>query len=132
VVDDQPQNVRLLADLLGAKGYTVLTASSGAEALEQVNKGRPDLVLMDVVMPGMTGYEACRRIRASPDTALLPVVMVTSLDPGEERIKGLEAGADDFLTKPVNQAELLARVRSLLRIQALHAQLEEANRSSRS
>ncbi|HXX11715.1 MAG TPA: response regulator, partial [Burkholderiales bacterium] len=63
VVDDQPQNVRLLADLLGAKGYAVLTASSGAEALEQVSKGRPDLVLMDVVMPGMTGYEACRRIR---------------------------------------------------------------------
>ena len=129
VVDDQPQNVRLLADLLGAKGYAVLTASSGAEALEQVSKGRPDLVLMDVVMPGMTGYEACRRIRQSPDTALLPVVMVTSLDPGEERVKGLDAGADDFLTKPVNQPELLARVRSLLRIQALHAQLEEANRT---
>ena len=76
VVDDTPQNVRLLADLLGAKGYTVLTAASGAEALEQVRKGQPDLVLMDVVMPGMTGYEACRRIRESPETALLPVVMV--------------------------------------------------------
>ena len=129
VVDDQPQQVRLLADLLGAKGYAVVTASSGADALEQVRKAQPDLVLLDVVMPGMTGYEACRRIRESPDTALLPVVLVTSLDPSEERIKGLDAGADDFLTKPVNQAELLARVRSLLRIKALHAQLEEANRT---
>ncbi len=129
VVDDQPQNVKLLADLLGAKGYTVLTAASGADGLDQVSKGHPDLVLLDVVMPGMTGYEVCRRIRASPDTAMLPVVMVTSLDPGEERIKGLDAGADDFLTKPVNHAELLARVRSLLRIKALHVQLEEANRT---
>jgi len=129
VVDDQPQNVRLLADLLGAKGYTVSTAASGADALEQVRKVQPDLVLLDVVMPGMTGYEVCRRIRESPDTAVLPVVLVTSLDPGEERIKGLDAGADDFLTKPVNQAELLARVRSLLRIKALHTQLEEANRT---
>jgi adenylate cyclase len=129
VVDDQPQNVRLLADLLGAKGYTVSTAASGADALDQVRKAQPDLVLLDVVMPGMTGYEVCRRIRESPDTAMLPVVMVTSLDPGEERVKGLDAGADDFLTKPVNQAELLARVRSLLRIKELHAQLEEANRT---
>jgi len=129
VVDDQPQNVKLLADLLGAKGYTVLTAASGAEGLEQVRKTHPDLVLLDVVMPGMTGYEVCRRIRESPDTAMLPVVMVTSLDPGEERVKGLDAGADDFLTKPVNHAELLARVRSLLRIKVLYAQLEESNRT---
>ena len=129
VVDDQPQNVKLLADLLGAKGYTVVTAGSGTDGLEQVRKTHPDLVLLDVVMPGMTGYEVCRRIRESPDTAMLPVVMVTSLDPGEERVKGLDAGADDFLTKPVNHAELLARVRSLLRIKLLYAQLEEANRT---
>jgi len=129
VVDDQPQNVKLLADLLGAKGYSVVTAGSGADGLEQVRKTHPDLVLLDVVMPGMTGYEVCRRIRENPDTAMLPVVMVTSLDPGEERVRGLDAGADDFLTKPVNHAELLARVRSLLRIKLLYAQLEEANRT---
>jgi CheY-like chemotaxis protein len=129
VVDDTPQNVKLLADVLTAKGYDVATAASGAQALEQVERAEPDLVLLDVVMPAMTGYEVCRRIRANPATELLPVVMVTALDPGEERVKGLEAGADDFLTKPINQPELLARVRSLLRIKILHKQLAEANRT---
>ena len=129
VVDDTPHNVKLLADLLAVKGYEVITAASGAEALEQVTSAHPDLVLLDVVMPGMSGYEVCRRIRENPATAVLPVVMVTALDPAEERIKGIEAGADDFLTKPINQPELLARVRSLLRIKSLHDQLEESNRT---
>jgi adenylate cyclase len=129
VVDDTPRNVKLLADLLAVKGYEVLTAASGAEALEQVTRARPDLVLLDVVMPGMTGYEVCRRIRADPAGRILPVVMVTALDPAEERIKGIEAGADDFLTKPINQPELLARVRSLLRIKSLYVELEESNRT---
>jgi len=129
VVDDTPNNVKLLADLLGAKGYDVVTAASGAQALELVKSAQPDLVLCDVVMPAMSGYEVCRRIRADAATELLPVVMVTALDPAEERIKGLEAGADDFLTKPINQPELLARVRSLLRIKLLHRQLAEANRT---
>ena len=129
VVDDTPRNVKLLADLLGVKGYDVITAASGAEALEQVRNTQPDLVLLDVVMPGMTGYEVCRRIRDDPATKRLPVVMVTALDPAEERIKGIEAGADDFLTKPINQPELLARVRSLLRIKSLHDQVEESNRT---
>ena len=120
VVDDQPQNVKLLADLLAVKGYAVVTAASGAEALEQVTSAPPDLVLLDVVMPGMSGYEVCRRIRADAATAMIPVIMVTALDPREERIRGLEAGADDFLTKPINQPELLARVRSLLRIKSLY------------
>jgi class 3 adenylate cyclase/CheY-like chemotaxis protein len=120
VVDDQPQNVKLLADLLAIKGYAVVTAASGAEALEQVTSAPPDLVLLDVVMPGMSGYEVCRRIRADAATAMIPVIMVTALDPREERIRGLEAGADDFLTKPINQPELLARVRSLLRIKSLY------------
>ena len=120
VVDDTPKNVKLLADILTARGYNVVTAASGAEALSQVEAERPDLVLLDVVMPEMSGYEVCRKLRSNPATQLLPVVMVTALDPGEERIKGIEAGADDFLTKPINQAELLARVKSLIRIKELY------------
>jgi len=129
VVDDTPNNVKLLKDLLTMKGYAVVTASSGPEGLEQIDKERPDLVLLDVMMPGMNGYDVCRRIRENPATGILPVVMVTALDPGPERIKGLEAGADDFLTKPINQPELLARVRSLLRIKELWDQVTELNRT---
>lgn len=120
VVDDTPSNLKLLADLLTAKDYDVLTAASGAEALAQLGEYAPDIVLLDVVMPGMSGYEVCRKIREDPATRLLPVVMVTALDPAEERVKGIEAGADDFLSKPINTAELLARVRSLVRIRELH------------
>jgi adenylate cyclase len=120
VVDDTPKNVKLLTDILTARGYNVVTAGSGAEALSQVEAERPDLVLLDVVMPEMSGYEVCRKLRSNPATQLLPVVMVTALDPGEERVKGIEAGADDFLTKPINQAELLARVKSLIRIKELY------------
>ena len=97
-----------------------MTAASGQEALDQIRREQPDLVLLDVVMPEMSGYEACRKIREIPETRTLPVVMVTALDPSEERVKGIEAGADDFLTKPINQAELLARVKSLLRIKELY------------
>ena len=136
VVDDTPKNVKLLADLLTVKGYAVITAASGREALAQVEAEQPDLVLLDVVMPEMSGYEVCRKIRANPATEILPIVMVTALDPSEERVKGLEAGADDFLTKPINQAELMARVRSLLRIKQLYdtvqaqaAQLSDWNKT---
>jgi len=135
VVDDVERNVRLLADILRAKGYDVITAAAGLEALSQVEQERPDLVLLDVMMPGMSGYDVCRAIRANPQTGILPVVMVTALD-ASERIAGLEAGADDFLTKPINQPELLARVKSLLRIKSLYDQvqrqrteLEEWNRT---
>jgi adenylate cyclase len=122
VVDDTPQNVKLLADLLGAKGYAVSTAASGEQALEAIAAAPPDMVLLDVMMPGLSGYDVCRRIRENPATALLPVVMVTSLDPQQERVKGIEAGADDFLSKPINQPELFARVRSLLRVKELQDQ----------
>jgi class 3 adenylate cyclase len=119
VVDDTPHNVKLLADLLGVKGYAVATAATGEEALAKLAADKPDLVLLDVMMPGLSGYDVCRRIREDPATALLPVVLVTSLDPVQERVKGIEAGADDFLSKPINQPELFARVRSLLRVKSL-------------
>jgi len=129
VVDDTPVNVKLLADLLTVKGYAVVTAASGAEALAAVEKDQPDLVLLDVMMPGMSGYDVCRKIRANVATAMLPVVMVTALDPVQERVKGIDAGADDFLGKPINQPELLARVKSLLRIKLLHDELAEWSRT---
>jgi class 3 adenylate cyclase/CheY-like chemotaxis protein len=129
VVDDTPANVKLLADLLTVKGYDVVTAANGEDGLKRVAADRPDLVLLDIMMPGMNGYEVCRAIRADSAHGVLPVVMVTSLDPTQERIKGLDAGADDFLTKPINQPELLARVRSLLRIKSLHDELAELNRT---
>jgi len=127
VIDDTPANVKLLADLLTIKGYEVATAANGEAGLKRLAEQRPDLVLLDVMMPGLNGYEVCRAIRADASTGVLPVMMVTSLDPAQERIKGLEAGADDFLTKPINQAELLARVKSLLRIKSLYDQLGELN-----
>jgi len=129
VVDDVPVNVKLLGDLLTVKGYAVVTASNGAEALAAIEKERPGLVLLDVMMPGMSGYDVCRKIRENPVTAMLPVVMVTALDPTQERVKGIEAGADDFLSKPINQPELLARVKSLLRIKLLHDELADWNRT---
>ena len=119
VVDDTPTNVKLLADLLAIRGYAVTTATNGEEALARVATDTPDLVLLDVMMPGLSGYDVCRRLRADSATALLPVVLVTSLDAQQERVKGIEAGADDFLNKPINQPELFARVRSLLRVKAL-------------
>lgn len=133
VVDDTPANVKLLVDVLTAKGYDVCAAVNGEEALAKVAAESPDLVLLDIMMPGLSGYEVCSRIRENPDTALLPVVLCTSLDPQQERVKGIEAGADDFLSKPINRPELIARVKSLLRVKSLQdevkaqaAQLAEA------
>ena len=116
VVDDTPANVKLLADLLAAKGFGVATAANGEEALAQVAKVPPDIVLLDGMRPGLSGYDVGRRIRAEPATALLPVVLVTSLDPHGERVKGIEAGADDFVSKPFDPDELKARLRVAERI----------------
>ena len=124
VVDDVEKNARLLADVLTAKGYRASKAYSGEAALAAIAAEPPDLVLLDVMMPGLDGYAVCRAIRADERCAMLPVVLVTALDPAQERIKGIEAGADDFLNKPVNQAELMARVRSLLRIKAYHDEVQ--------
>src|SRR5438270_11404867 len=127
VVDDQRPNVEMMAGVLKARGYTVFTAYDGQQALDQVRDLHPDLVVSDILMPNMDGYDLCRRLRGAPATALLPIVLVTSLDAHGERIKGLEAGADDFLSKPVNWEELFARVRSLLRVKALQDELKDLN-----
>jgi adenylate cyclase len=127
VVDDQPPIRRLLADMLAARGYAVESAEGGREALAKVVSIKPDLVLLDVMMPDLSGYEVCKRIRANEEIGILPIIMVTALDPTEERIKGIEAGADDFLSKPINQPELLARVKSLLRVKSLYDTVQQLN-----
>lgn len=123
VVDDLDQNRRLLEAVLTPRGYTVVTANSGEAALARLAEEVPDLILLDVRMPGIDGYEVCRRIRADQRTAFLPVVMVTASGP-EERLEALQAGADDFVTKPFDQSELLARIRSLVRIKHYHDTVE--------
>ena len=123
VVDDQPPNLRLLDAILTPRGYDVQTASSGEEALKAIAESHVDLVLLDIVMPGMDGYEVCRRIREQAETAYLPVVMVTASG-DEQKVKALEAGADDFVTKPIDQSELMARVASLARIKRYQDTIE--------
>jgi adenylate cyclase len=122
-VDDQPQNLRLLDAILSPRGYRVRGAASGAEALELLSASGADLVLLDIVMPGMDGYEVCRRIRADPRTAFLPIVMLTASGE-QEKVSAIEAGADDFVAKPLNQGELLARVASLVRLKRYHDTIE--------
>ncbi len=116
VVDDILPNVKLLEAKLASEYYDVLTATNGPEALEKVKNESPDIVLLDVMMPGMDGFEVCKRIKADPATAHIPVVIVTALTDSSDRIKGLEAGADDFLSKPLNDTALMSRVRSLVRL----------------
>jgi adenylate cyclase len=123
VVDDVPQNARLLDAVLTPRGYRVMTAGSGEEALRLLTEEPPDLVLLDILMPGMNGYEVCGRIRENPVTAFLPVVMITASG-DQEKVRAIDAGADDFVTKPFDQAELIARVRSLLRIKQYHDTVE--------
>jgi adenylate cyclase len=127
-VDDNKQNLVLVEKALTNAHYEVLTAQDGTSALSVIDSAAPDLVLLDVMMPGMSGYEVCQRIRANEATRLLPVVMLTALSDVADRVHGIEAGADDFLSKPFNREELLTRVRSLLRIKALHDDLEQRNR----
>src|SRR5919198_2551361 len=119
VVDDVPENVRLLEAVLVPRGYEVVTATDGWAALDLVETEEPDLILLDVMMPGLDGYAVCSSLRANDDTAMLPVIMVTS-SIGQEKTKAIEAGADDFIPKPFNHDELLTRVRSLLRIKRYH------------
>ncbi|HVD22769.1 MAG TPA: response regulator [Lapillicoccus sp.] len=119
VVDDLPANRRLMEAILAPHGYHVVEAESGEDALEILTEGQTDLVLLDLLMPGLDGHETCKRIRANPDTAYLPVVMVTASGPAE-KVRAIDTGADDFISKPLDQAELLGRVRSLLRVKRYH------------
>ncbi len=118
-VDDLPQNIKLLDAVLSPRGFTMLSAASGEEALEVLATQVPDLVLLDILMPGLDGYETCRRIRSNPLTSFLPVVMITASGE-EQKVRAIEAGADDFISKPFDPAELLARVRSLVRVKRYH------------
>ncbi len=124
VVDDTPSNVKALRMRLSPEGYEVLEASDGPQALEKVAQDRPDLILLDVMMPGLNGFEVCRRIKSQPDTQFIPVVLVTALTDRESKVTGIEAGADDFVNKPLDPDELRARVKSLLRTKSLHDELQ--------
>lgn len=126
VVDDVVANVDMLSRMLTREGYQVVTASNGEQALRVVEETHPDLVLMDVLMPQMNGYEACEALKQNPATRLTPVVLITALNEREDKIQGINAGADDFLTKPVNVHELKARVRSLVRLKRYTDDLESA------
>jgi putative two-component system response regulator len=126
IVDDMPENLDILGGLLEPEGYSVDTASDGQEALDKALADPPDLILMDVSMPRMTGLEACRRLKADERTQLVPVLLITGLGAREDRIEGIAAGCDDFLTKPVDFEQLIARTRSALRTKALVDQLEQA------
>lgn len=123
VVDDIPSNIKLLEARLVAEYFDVVSAANGQEALARIAEQEPDIVLLDVMMPGMDGFEVCRRIKRNPRTAHIPVVMVTALDQTSDRVAGLDAGADDFLTKPVDEAALFARVRSLVRLKIMTDEL---------
>jgi adenylate cyclase len=123
VVDDLPQNVRLMDAVLSPLGFTVVSAMSGEEALDLLARELPDIVLLDIMMPGMDGYEVCRRIRNDPATAFLPVVVITASG-SQQKVRAIEAGADDFVTKPFNRDELLARIASLARLKRYHDTIE--------
>lgn len=126
IVDDQPVDRNLLEEVLNSEGYQTATAEDGQAALDSIGRTRPDLVLMDAMMPHMNGYEVCKRLKNDPKTRLTPVVMVTSMSDTKDRVRSLKAGADDILAKPVDRAELLARVRSLLNQKAYTDELERA------
>ena len=125
VADDNPLNVDILRTRLAAHGYEILTAGDGETALSLAREQQPDLLLLDVMMPGLDGLEVCRRLKSDPTLPFMPVILVTAKADSRDIVAGLDAGADEYLTKPVDQAALVARVKSMLRIKALHDTVEE-------
>ena len=125
IVDDEEVNVKLIKGMLAPENYNLISASSGSEALSMLAPNRPDLILLDVMMPEMDGFETCRTIKLDKNTRTIPVLMVTALSEKEHRLKALDCGADDFLSKPVDKTELKIRVKSLLRIKEYHDELIE-------
>ncbi|MFC1541761.1 response regulator [Candidatus Latescibacterota bacterium] len=127
IVDDEPRNLRILEGILAPMEYNLKKAANGIEALKLLEKELPDIILLDVMMPGMSGFEVCRTLKSQPETQLIPIVLVTSLSDKDSKITGIDCGADDFITKPVDPIELRARVKSLLRIKVLYDNLDEKN-----
>ena len=125
VVDDIPLNRKLQQTFLDSEGYDVIIARDGEEALEKIKNDSPDLILLDVMMPKMNGFEVCQNLKRNESTRFIPIILVTALNEIEDKVKGVEAGADDFICKPFNKYELLVRVKSLLRIKHLHDELEK-------
>ena len=129
IVDDDPLSVKLTAAKLSGERYETLRAYDGEEALEQTDKHSPDIILLDIMMPGMDGFEVTRKLKNNPETRDIPIILITALDETDDKVKGLEAGADEFLNKPVNIAELTARVRSFLRLKQYQDQLKARSQS---
>lgn len=128
VVDDTEANIKLVRALLRGAGYEVVTATCGTDGLAVAAAEQPDLILLDIMMPDLTGFEVCQRLRAAPETRQTPVVFLTALHEMEDHMKALDVGGDDILTKPINKLELLTRARSLLRIRALTTEVQEQRR----
>jgi cyclic di-GMP phosphodiesterase len=126
VVDDNPDNMLLMRELLSSRGYDVLSVPDAADAEREILRQQPDLILLDVIMPGKSGYELCRELKEDPATRLIPVVLITGLSDREDKLRGIEAGADDFLNKPIFPEELFARVKSLLKLKEFTDELENA------
>lgn len=127
IVDDEPKNRELLTVLLRLEGHLIMTANCGEAALEIVARTPPDLILLDVMMPNMDGYQVANKLKSDPDTKNIPIIMVTALDDRSSKLRGLDAGAEEFLSKPVDRAELWVRVRNLLRLKKHHDLLATSN-----